>query len=70
MGVFKISLYKLTIDNQFASGLIGVANTLEVASISNLGVLDHDLALTTLLYNGDAFVGLQRLFAFVPGLRR
>lgn len=57
----------LTIDNQFASCLIGIADTLEVASVRDLGVLDHDLAFATLLHNNDALISLQWLIIFEPG---
>lgn len=60
--VFK----KLTIDNQFASSLIGVTDALEVASVSNFGILDHHLALTTLLYDRDALVCLQWFAVLEP----
>lgn len=42
---------ELTIDNQFAFSLIGVTDTLEVASVRDLGILDHHLAFATLLHN-------------------
>ena len=57
---------KLTIDNQLASGLIGVTDALEVASVSDLGVLDHYLTLATFLHDCDALVYLQWFVVLEP----
>lgn len=58
---------ELTIDNQFACCFIGIADTLEVASVGDLGVLDHHLAFATLLHDRDALVCLQWLVVLEPG---
>lgn len=59
-------LLPLTIDDQLAGSLIGVADTLEVASVGDLGILDHDLALATILHHSNALVCYQRLIVFEP----
>lgn len=63
--LYKKSL--LTIDNQFASSFIGVTDALEVAGVSDLSVLDHNLALATLLYDRYALVCFQRFIVLEPG---